>query len=209
MKWLISLLGFRGMEEKVVFEALLAQLRYPVYRMKLITAHKISELMSADGSEEYQKLFLKWLSERVFESEVITGLSILGLLDKNHLIGLSLIRSHIHKHSVLSDIYLYKIYGEKTLFPIWTKQHSGQVPISFKIPPDFLDKCTQYVPPIFLENFKYLEESDVNPFVNHWAWEYENIKHLLGDYETSVDYFLESMDRKEYTNCYHLKRDYK
>lgn len=193
------------MSERIVFEALLAQLRHPVYRMKLITAHKIAELMSIENSGAYQEQFLKWLSERAYESEVITGLSILGLVDKNHLIDQSLVRSYIKKPSILSDMYLEEIYGSETHFITWSKQHSGPAPNSFKVPHGFQETSTHYVAPIFKHDFEWIEERYGPPLVYHWAWEYENLKELLGDYETSHSYFLEDHDRWEYTGSYHFK----
>ena len=193
------------MSEKIIFETLLAQLRHPVYRMKLITAHKIAELMSLQNADGYQEQFLKWLSERVYESEVITGLSILGLVDKNHLIDQSLVRSHIKKPSILSDMYLEEIYGSKTHFITWSEQHSGHAPSSFKIPHNFEETSTHYVAPIFKRDLKWIEERYGPPLVYHWAWEYENLKELLGDYETSHSYFLEDHDRWEYSGSYHFK----
>jgi hypothetical protein len=193
------------MSEKIIFEALLAQLRHPVYRMKLITAHKIAELMSLENADAYQEQFLKWLSERVYESEVITGLSILGLVEKNHLIDQSLVRSHIKKPSILSDMYLEEIYASKTHYITWSEQHSGSVPGSFRIPHGFQETSTHYVAPIFKHDFEWIEERYGPPLFYHWAWEYDNLKELLGDYETSHSYFLEDHDRWEYTGSYHFK----
>lgn len=193
------------MSEKIIFEALLAQLRHPVYRMKLITAHKIAELMSLENADVYQEQFLKWLAERVYESEVITGLSILGLVDKNHLIDQSLVHSHITKPSVLSDIYLDEIYGSEPRFFTWAEQHSGPAPSTFKITHDFEETSTNYVAPILKSDLKWIEEKYGPPLVYHWAWEYKNLKELLGDHETSHSYFLEDHDRWEYSGSYHFK----
>ena len=193
------------MSEKIVFDALLAQLRHPVYRMKLITAHKIVEILSTENAALHQEQFLKWLSERAYETEVITGLSILGIVDEQHLIDQSLVRAHIKKPSVLSDMYLDDIYGTKTHFITWSEQHSGAAPSNFKPPHDFQETSTHYVAPIFKHDFEWIEERYGPPLVYHWAWEYENLKELLGDYETSHSYFLEDYDRWEYTGSYHFK----
>lgn len=193
------------MSENIIFKALLAQLRHPVYRMKLITAHKIVELMSLENADAYKEQFLKWLSERVYESEVIAGLSILGLVDKNYLIDQSLVHSHIKKPSILSDMYLEEIYGSKTHFITWSEQHSGPAPDSFRVPHDFQETSTHYVAPIFKHDFEWIEKKYGPPLVYHWAWEYEKLKELLGDYETSHSYFLEDNDRWEYTGSYHFK----
>lgn len=193
------------MSRRIIFEALLAQLRHPVYRMKLITAHKIAELMNLEDADAYKKQFLKWLSDRVYESEVITGLSILGLVDKNYLIDQSLVRSHIKKPSVLSDMYLDEIYDSKTEFLTWLEQHSGPVPNHFRMPHSFQETVTHYVAPIFKYDFEWIEERYGAPLLYHWAWEYEQLKDLLGNYETSHSYFLEDHDRWEHTGSYHFK----
>lgn len=191
--------------KEVVFDGLLAQLQFPVYRMRLITAHKIAELLSNNDCNAYQKKFLKWLSERVYETEVITGLTILGLVEKEFLIEQSVVRVHIKKPSVLSDIFLDNIYGTKTHFITWANQHSGYSPADFRPPHDFKHISTHYVAPIFKHDFEWIEENYGAPLVHHWAWEYENLKKLLGDYETSHSYFLEQDDRWEYTGSYHFK----
>lgn len=188
----------------IAFKGLLAQLYLPVYRIRLITAKKVAQLLE-ENKEQYQDTYLTWLSERTFENEVVSGLCILGLMKRDSLVDLNLVQSHIKKPSILSDMYLEMIYGITIDSISWSGQHSGAPKTDFREKYRVSEMSTNYVAPIFRNDLREWERRSGKPLLKQWAWEYENLEPLLKKYESHPSYFFDDFDRQNHSGHYHLR----
>jgi hypothetical protein len=166
----------------------------PVPTAKLsVVRHAAQLLLSGDDRDRFWNIYLDWISELEFESEVAEALAIPILAKTSDTVDITRLRQAIPKHSVLSDLLLSELSGSTGLINIWIKAHSEEAP-PFFLGRELITELNdgRIVPRILCTRMKRLEAASGKPFEKQWAFEYYRLCELFGkQWDGSWQYFGE------------------
>tara|TARA_E500000318_G_scaffold1962_1_gene2597 strand:- start:1361 stop:2797 length:1437 start_codon:yes stop_codon:yes gene_type:complete len=177
----------------IALSLLMDRLSWPVKMVRWKAAKAIRMLVeNEETNAECIDSLLSWIASRVFESEVISGLSILLILKPSSRPSFERVCASIARPSLLSELLLERIYEGRRCGG-WEKGHSGNAPKYF-VPARYFEEFKKvHVPPIFTHNVDNLERQNGLPFAVQWAYEWQllteatqtaktNYAHHFGDF---------------------------
>lgn len=164
-------------EEPVKFDAiaynlLLQNFFLPDRVMRLKTAKEIANTLTFKNAEHYKKLYLKYLSELPFETEISDFLSILLLVD-TEIFKFADLQRNINHPSLTSNYILQKLTGRTSRLSSSYYETIENID-NYKIPEKFI-KAKYSSSPMFYNNMERLEEATGYPFTKHISHEWETI----------------------------------
>jgi hypothetical protein len=155
---------------------LLERLTWPVRFTRWLAARDFGELLaSGPYNKRATAAYLKWLEARKFESQIASGLAVLCCTPEKGLPSFSEVCAHINRPSIIADVMLQHVYGFGRKKGGWQNAHSGLAPASFKPGAYFDDNKGAQVPRIFTDYIRKLESDTGFPFMQQWAFEWQNL----------------------------------
>ena len=173
---------------------LFQRLKWPVPMSRWRTAKEIRNLLNdPDTRSSATEVLLDYLDQCKTESEVCAILTIVFLTSPVNRPTRKELGSHVHCPSILADIILDRTYGQGHVIGGWCQAHSEQAPIDFKGSGYFEKHKTAHVPPILVSNLTKLEDFSGYPFLQQWAYEWKNLRDMLGTHYTQYPYYFDDV----------------
>ena len=177
---------------------LVERLGWPVRMARWQAAREFGALLSdAEHGSSASEIYLEWLSERLLESEVVSGLVVLLCARRDDLPTLAAVAATIQRPSVLADEMLRFAYGSANTMDTWRKAHSGLAPPSFEPDSYFLKHKTAHAPPILSNTLDRIERKCGLPFFRQWAHEWQTLMETTKAPRSGFPYFFcNSMEKR-------------
>lgn len=157
----------------VALTMLMDRLSWPVKMVRWKTAKAIKGLIEeASTHDPAVAALLRWIGQRRFESEVVSGLSVLLVVTPESRPSLETVRTHIAKPSLLSEMLIERMYSGPQCSD-WKDRHSGEAPKGFAPSEYFQDHRGAQVPQIFSSTVERLDSLYGLPFTIQWAHEWQ------------------------------------
>jgi len=185
---------FTASSVPIALSFLFQRLKWPVPMSRWRTAREIRNLLNDPGTRaSTEGMLLDYLEQCETESEVCEILTIVFLTSPDARPLRTALASHLHCPSILADVILMRIYGHGKGIGGWHYAHSGQAPANFEGGTYFEEHKTAHVPRILMDNLKKLEQATGYPLLQHWAYEWKNLRDKLGTHYTRYPYYFDNV----------------
>jgi hypothetical protein len=157
-----------------IADVAVARLGLPVAMAKLQIMHDIAaNLRDEESGPIVWDALLRWIKSRELESEVLEGLCPLILAKGARVLKISTLRLNIERPSILSDVLIAEAFGSPLLVTAWMHSHSEEVPHLMRLNQELEElSSARFVPPLFGNRLRALEQRSSKPFLRQWAYEF-------------------------------------
>lgn len=180
-------------ETRHIADLAFARLGLPVPMAKLVTIQSLASALSGPTSEVFVDAMASWLGSRCLESECLEALCTL-LVSPIDPAYFEQLRQAIPSPSIASDLIFSQVMDNRTLMPSWTGCHSGTVPNLLELDEEMRSLASgEFIPPVFGESFKGLEERTALPFLRQWAFEFNALLRRIDNVDEGyLGHFLDT-----------------
>ena len=181
-----------------IFSFLTQRLRWPVPMTRWRAGREIRSLLENEVTrDQMTRQLFEALDMCRTESEVCSILNLFLLTDNEARPERSALISHIGHPSILTDFLLERMYGWGKGIGRWLTAHSGRAPLGFTQSDYFEEHKTAHVPPRLWHRLRKLEHDTDLPFVQQWAFEWQNLCERTGIRLTRYpEYFDDDTERR-------------
>lgn len=171
-----------------VMRALVERLNWPVRLARWRAATEFAALLSSPMRALATHVLLDWLESRVFETEVVAGLSVLTCAEPKDLPPARDVKRSVEKPSVLADLLFQRIYNER--LGGWASRHSGLAPDDHQEEAYFDKHIGQVIPTILSTKIEELEHETGLPFRSQWAFEWRRLMEATNSPHSTYPYYF-------------------